>query len=69
MTDTPKKPDEATDESSDSALRETLSANGYVPDADGMTWGPAQPRVLVAGAYKVIRTAAAKARETLGKER
>ncbi len=54
---------------SDATFRKRLDENGYKPDADGMRFGPAQPKILVAGAYKVIRTAAAKAREVMGREK
>lgn len=53
--------------SDDSSLRAKLNQNGYKPDADAMQWGPVQPKILVAGAYKVIRTAAEKARAIVGR--
>lgn len=53
----------------DSALRDQLADSGYKPNADGMVWGKVQPKILVAGAFKVIRTAAEKARQITGKGR
>jgi hypothetical protein len=53
----------------DSALRDGLKKNGFKPNADGLKWMAAKPKVLVAGAYKVIRTAAERARDTLGKSK
>lgn len=47
----------------DSAIRAKLEESGYKPDSGGMQWMAAQPKILVAGAYKVIRTAAEKARK------
>ena len=61
--------DNKPDESDDSTFRETLSNAGFKPDADGIKWGPAKPKVLVAGAYKVIRTAAERARSALSREK
>ena len=61
------KPEDET--SDDSALRAKLDAEGFKPSSDGMRWASAQPKILVAGAYKVIRTAAERAREALGKSR
>lgn len=61
------KPDE--NASDDSAFRHAMSESGYKPDASGMKWGPAQPKILVAGAYKVIRSAAEKARQITGRNK
>lgn len=55
--------------SDDASLRAKLSDDGYKPNADGIKWGPVQPKVLVQGAYKVIRTAAERAREITGRSR
>jgi hypothetical protein len=54
---------------SDADFRNQLNSSGYKPDADGMKWAVVQPKVLVAGAYKVIRTAAERARDAMGKGR
>ncbi len=51
----------------DASFRKKMSDADFKPDAGGMKWGPAQPKVLVAGAYKVMRTAAEKARSVMGK--
>lgn len=53
----------------DSSFRDQLDADGFKADADGMKWGPAQPKILVAGAYKVLRTAAEKARAVVGRSK
>jgi hypothetical protein len=53
----------------DSGFRDSLASSGFKPNADGMKWAGVQPKTLVAGAYKVIRTAAERAREKMGKGR
>lgn len=55
--------------SSDAAFRESISSSGFKPNAGGIRFGAAKPKILVAGAYKVIRTAAERAREIVGKGR
>ncbi len=63
------KPEDEEGSSDDAALRDGLKDGGFKPNADGMKWMMAQPKILVAGAYKAIRTAAERARDTLGKDR
>lgn len=63
-----EKPED-TESADDSAFRDGMAASGFKPDADGILWGAVKPKILVAGAYKVIRTAAEKAREITGKGR
>jgi len=58
-----KNNDDEEGSADDTALRDKLSANGFKPDSSGMQWMSARPKILVAGAYKVIRTAAEKARK------
>ncbi|MBV8938700.1 MAG: hypothetical protein JO089_02520 [Alphaproteobacteria bacterium] len=61
--------DEPKDEADDAGLRDSMAASGFKPNADGVRWAAARPKVLVAGAYKVIRTAAEKARDLAGRGR
>lgn len=60
-------PDESDPNADDATFRAALSDSGFKPDAENMKFGPATPRVLVAGAYKTIRTAAERAREVIGR--
>ena len=53
----------------DSEFRDELSSSGFKPNADSMQWMLAKPKILVAGAFKVIRTAAEKARDIGGRDR
>ena len=61
--------EENEDSADDSGLRAKLSEDGFKPDASAMKYGKAHPKILVAGAYKVIRTAAEKARAAMGIKR
>ena len=60
--------EENTDQS-DVDFRATLSDGGFKPNAGGLKWAAAQPAILVAGAYKVIRTAAERASKQMGRGR
>jgi len=63
------KPEDEEGGANDADFRRKLQEDGFKADSSGMRFAAAQPKVLVAGAYKVIRTAAEKAREVLGRER
>lgn len=63
------KEDEDGTSSDDSAFRAELEESGFKADTSGLQWMAAQPRVLVSGAYDVIRTAAERARKVMGRDR
>lgn len=68
MTD-PKNPKGENEDSGDAEFRATMSEEGFDPDAEGMKWGQAKPKILMPEARKAINTASEKGGKSTGKGR
>lgn len=65
----PQNPNDESSTGGDAAYRKRMEEDGFRADSGGLRFGAAAPKILVAGAYKVIRTAAERARGITGKGR